>query len=207
MIVNSTYLPVPLWRAVALALAGTLFLLGWDAVCALLIAHHARFLLDNELLLYLIVKASFVIAVVMVISICRSWRALGYLGKVGLGKIQKAKRQCLSLFRLHDGRTTGRFQRALTQQTLDAPDRIAFLVEQSADLAEKFHILRAIVAPSPAPFQRSDLRKLGFPEPQDVLGHIEVVGDLADRSKRGSRLHRRTFGNILSGIKIIQRQR
>ena len=83
MIVNSTYLPVPLWRAVALALAGTLFLLGWDAVCALLIAHHARFLLDNELLLYLIVKASFVIAVVMVISICRSWRALGYLGGVG----------------------------------------------------------------------------------------------------------------------------
>ena len=74
MIANSPGLPRSLWRAVIIAPAGMIFLLGWDAVCALLIARHARVLLENELLLYITIKAGFFIVVAMVITACRSWR-------------------------------------------------------------------------------------------------------------------------------------
>ena len=83
MIADSMRLPKPLWRALAVALAGMFFLLVWDAVGALFIARHAPAMLGNELLLYITIKAGFVIVIAALITTSRSWRRLGYLGGAG----------------------------------------------------------------------------------------------------------------------------
>lgn len=71
----------------------------------------------------------------------------------------------------------------LLQDPLHALDRVALAVEEMANAAQKVDIVRTIIAPAAAAFQRADLSKSGFPETQDVLRQIEVVGDLADRAE------------------------
>jgi hypothetical protein len=72
----------------------------------------------------------------------------------------------------------------LAQDLLHALDRVALGVQQLADAAQQLEILRPVIAPAAAALHRPDLRELDLPEPQDVLGHLEVVGDLADRAER-----------------------
>lgn len=75
--------PGPLWRAFGLGLAAPLFLLTWDTGSAVAITRHARFLLGDELSLYLIIKSGFVIVLALLITAFGAWRRLGYLGGSG----------------------------------------------------------------------------------------------------------------------------
>src|SRR5712692_2996450 len=71
-----------------------------------------------------------------------------------------------------------------TQDLLHAPDRIALAVEQMPNAAQEIDVVVAIVAPAAAAFQRLDLSEAGFPEAQDVLRQVEVIGDLTDGTER-----------------------
>ena len=71
----------------------------------------------------------------------------------------------------------------LAQDLLHALDGVAFRVQQVADAAQQLQILRPVVAAAAAPLHRLDLRKPAFPEAQDVLGHVELARNLADRTK------------------------
>src|SRR5712692_7294135 len=71
-----------------------------------------------------------------------------------------------------------------TQDLLHAPDRIALAVEQMPNAAQEIDVVVAIVAPAAAAFQRLDLSEAGFPEAQDMLRQVEVIGDLADGTER-----------------------
>lgn len=75
--------PGPLWRAIAVALAAPIVLLAWDTANALMIARHARFLLDDELPLYLVIKAGFVVVLILFVTARRAWRRLGFCGGPG----------------------------------------------------------------------------------------------------------------------------
>jgi hypothetical protein len=55
------------------------------------------------------------------------------------------------------------------------------IIKQMADALEQFDIFGAIVTPPAAALHRLDLGKARFPEAQNVLRQVEVVGDLADR--------------------------
>src|SRR5437773_6186087 len=78
-------------------------------------------------------------------------------------------------------------QCAFAHQPLHTLDRIPLVIEQAANLAQQFHVLRPIIAPPAAPLQRPDLGELGFPETQDMLGNLELVGHLADGAKGAGR--------------------
>jgi hypothetical protein len=52
-----------------------------------------------------------------------------------------------------------------------------------ADAAQQVDVVGTIVAPAAAALQRSDLGETRFPEAQDVLRQVEVVGDLADSAE------------------------
>lgn len=71
----------------------------------------------------------------------------------------------------------------LLQDPLHALDRVALAVEEMANAAQEVDIVWAIIASATTALQRPDLREPGFPETQDVLRQIEVVGDLADRAE------------------------
>ena len=75
--------PAPLWRAIAIALVAPMFLLAWDTSSAVLILRHARFLLADELSLYLAIKAGFVVVLALLVTLGRAWRRFGYLGGPG----------------------------------------------------------------------------------------------------------------------------
>src|SRR5579871_1168919 len=77
---------------------------------------------------------------------------------------------------------------ALPQDALHPADGIAFAIQQVADAAQKLDILRAIVAPAPAPLHRLDVAEPAFPETQDVLRHVEVACDLANGTECVGRL-------------------
>ena len=82
------------------------------------------------------------------------------------------------------------------QQPLHAFDGVAIVVQQSADPAQKVDILRPIVAPAAAPLERTHLAELAFPEPQNVLRHIQFGRDFADRAKCLRRLLNPPFGGL-----------
>src|SRR6202022_2368714 len=84
--------------------------------------------------------------------------------------------------------TLDRRDAVLFQNALHPADGIAFAVQQSADAPEQVDIVRAVVAPAAAPLHRLDLSEPRLPESQDVLGDVEVGGDLADGSERIRRL-------------------
>ncbi|MFZ8488534.1 hypothetical protein ACO1MQ_13915, partial [Staphylococcus aureus] len=67
-----------LWLALLLAVTAPLSLLAWDAVSALVIARWAPSVLADEQTLYVIIKAGFVVALALLITICGGWRRLGF---------------------------------------------------------------------------------------------------------------------------------
>ena len=76
----------------------------------------------------------------------------------------------------------------LFQDPLHPADGVALTVQEAANAPEQIDIVRAVVAAAPAPLHRLDLGEPGLPEPQHMLGDVEVVGDLADGSERIRRL-------------------
>jgi hypothetical protein len=66
----------------------------------------------------------------------------------------------------------------LLEQFLDALDRVALIIKQRANSLEQFDVVRPIVAAAAAALHRFDLGEAGFPEPQDMLWKIEIIGDL-----------------------------
>ena len=72
----------------------------------------------------------------------------------------------------------------IAQQLLHALDGIALVVEHVADAFDQLDILRPVVAPATAAFQRLDLGEAGLPETQHMLRQIEIVSDFADRTER-----------------------
>src|SRR5882724_9104319 len=76
----------------------------------------------------------------------------------------------------------------LFQDPLHPADGVALTVQKPANAPEQIDIVRAVVAAAPAPLHRLDLGEPGLPEPQHMLGDVEVVGDLADGSERIRRL-------------------
>src|SRR5215472_3558522 len=79
----------------------------------------------------------------------------------------------------------------LAQNPLHAADRIALAVQQMADATQEIDVVGTIIAAAAAALHRTDLGKAGFPEPQHVLRHVEVVGDLADGAECFRRLFQR----------------
>src|SRR5208282_4813077 len=71
----------------------------------------------------------------------------------------------------------------LAQQALDAADGVALAVKQVAHAAEEIDIVRAVIAPAPAPLQRPDLRETAFPESQHMLRNVDLFGNFADRAE------------------------
>ncbi len=96
---------------------------------------------------------------------------------------------------------------ARPQQLLRALDRVAFVIEQAADLAQQVDVLGPVVAATAAAFQRPDLRELALPEPEHVLGHVEIVGDLADGTERRRRLLRPDAKLARHGRRQVREQR
>ena len=74
------------------------------------------------------------------------------------------------------------------EDALHPADGVALAVQQPPDALEQIDVVGAILTPAPAPLHRLDLGEPGLPEPQDVLGNIEIVSDLADGSERIRRL-------------------
>ena len=72
---------------------------------------------------------------------------------------------------------------ALAQQPLNTLDGVAVGIEEVFDVSEKVDVLRPIVTSPTASLQRADLMELRLPETQDMLGNIQIVGNLADRAK------------------------
>src|SRR5262249_23655500 len=74
------------------------------------------------------------------------------------------------------------FDAVLLQDALHPADGIALAVEKPADALEQVDVVGAVIAPPPAPLHRLDLREARLPEPQHMLGNVEVASDLADGS-------------------------
>ncbi|KUP91368.1 hypothetical protein TRIHO_37660 [Tritonibacter horizontis] len=74
-------------------------------------------------------------------------------------------------------------QALLPDQRLSVLDRQAFLVQEILNAAQKEHVRRAVVSPSPRPFDRLDLIELTFPEPQHMGLNIQPFRDFADGAK------------------------
>src|SRR5215212_8765916 len=70
------------------------------------------------------------------------------------------------------------------ENSLHAADREALAVEQMPDPLEEIDIVGAVIAPPAAALERLDLGEPRLPEPQDVLGNVEVLRDLGDRAER-----------------------
>jgi hypothetical protein len=71
----------------------------------------------------------------------------------------------------------------LAMQPLDALDGVALVVQQAAHAAQDGDILRPIEPPAARPLHRPDEGEFGFPEPQYVLRHAQLVGCFRDRPK------------------------
>ena len=87
------------------------------------------------------------------------------------------------------------FPAVASKHLLDAPDRIALLVEEAIDPPREVHVVGAIVTAVACTLQRPQLRELGLPVTQDVLGDSQLGGKLADGQKSaGSFLDARHCG-------------
>jgi hypothetical protein len=71
----------------------------------------------------------------------------------------------------------------LPQNALNTANSITLAVEQKANSAQQIDVFGPVIAPPAASLQWFDLREATFPKPQDMLRHVEVVGDLADSAK------------------------
>src|SRR5262249_21749742 len=78
------------------------------------------------------------------------------------------------------GETLDRLDAVLLEDPLHAADGVALAVKQPANPLEKIDIVRPVIAAAAAPLHRLDLRETRFPEPQHVLGNVQVVSDFAD---------------------------
>ncbi len=66
------------------------------------------------------------------------------------------------------------------QDSLHAADGVALAVQEAADALEQVDVVGAVIAAAAAALHRLDLGETRLPEPQHMLGNVEVVGDLAD---------------------------
>ncbi len=73
----------PLWRTLLAVVAAPALLFGWDTAATLIIISRAQRLLNDELLLYLIVKGSFAALLCIGLTVFRRWRRLGFKGGSG----------------------------------------------------------------------------------------------------------------------------
>ncbi len=73
------------------------------------------------------------------------------------------------------------------QYFLRAFDGQPIMVQQFFDTTNKQHVLWSIISTAPSPFDRLDLRKLAFPEPQNMGRGIQPVCDLANGAECVSR--------------------
>src|SRR6266404_1906305 len=85
---------------------------------------------------------------------------------------------------------------AFLEQALYALDGVSVFIEQGADAAEKVDVFRPVVTPAPAALQRPHLAELAFPEPQNMLRHIEFRRYFADRAKCLRRLLNPPFDGL-----------
>lgn len=79
---------------------------------------------------------------------------------------------------------------ALTQQFLNTLDSVTIDIEKVSDAPQKLHIIGAVITPPATTLHRPDLREFRFPEPQDMLRQIKLIGHLADSTKGACRFFR-----------------
>jgi hypothetical protein len=71
----------------------------------------------------------------------------------------------------------------LAKQLLDPADRVPLLIEELPDLPEQVDVLGPVIAASTSAFERLDLRKFGFPEPEHMRRQFEFLRNLPGRAK------------------------
>src|SRR4029077_21232205 len=74
------------------------------------------------------------------------------------------------------------------QDALYATNGVALAVEKVSHAVQQVDVVGPVVAPPAAPFQRPDLREAAFPEAQDMLRNVDLLGHLADRAECVRRL-------------------
>ena len=77
-----------------------------------------------------------------------------------------------------------RLDPTFAEQALNTADGVALHIQQVADGGQQREVFGAVVAATPTALQRLDLRELGFPEPQHVLGDVQLFGSFADIAER-----------------------
>ncbi len=82
------------------------------------------------------------------------------------------------------GQALDRFDAVLAQNALHPANGISLTVKQPPDAAQQINVIGTIIAATAAPLHRFDLVEACFPEPQNVLRHIKVISNFADRPKR-----------------------
>src|SRR5262245_27999999 len=88
----------------------------------------------------------------------------------------------------------------LAQDALNATDRIAFAIKERANAFEQVDVVGTVEAPPAAALHRLDLAESGFPKSQHMLGNIELLSHLADRSKSFRRLIQHRLPQSLSPV-------
>src|SRR5262245_6640228 len=68
----------------------------------------------------------------------------------------------------------------LSQETLDATDRVSLAIEKMANAAQEIEIVRSVVTATAAAFHRPDLAETTFPEAQYVLWNFQLLRHFAD---------------------------
>ena len=66
---------------------------------------------------------------------------------------------------------------------LNAPDRVALLVEQAIDSTRKLNVGWTVVTTIPCALHGTQLREARFPIAQDVLGDPKLLRQFANRQK------------------------
>src|SRR6516225_10750593 len=56
------------------------------------------------------------------------------------------------------------------------------------DAAQQIDVVGPVIASAAAAFHRTNVRETAFPKPQDVLRHVNFIGNFADGAKRIRRL-------------------
>src|SRR5439155_8920239 len=77
-----------------------------------------------------------------------------------------------------------RFDAVLFEDPLHAADGVALAVKQATDALEQVNVIGAVVTPPAASLHRLDLSEPRLPEPQHVLGDVELFSDFADSAER-----------------------
>jgi hypothetical protein len=88
----------------------------------------------------------------------------------------------------------------LSQDALDAANGVPFGIQQEPDAAEQVDIVGPVIAAAAAALHRLDLSETALPKPENMLRHVEVVGDLADRAER-------IWGLVENGLISFERGR